>query len=146
MTDLRPLLMNIKEYGEKDIPTAWSMHKDRIKKEVLEKLEVVGPSTSLLSSVSGTLQALVGKGLSGSSSQPGATAPLERIEKYCADLRIALNKEFASHIKNAEKYRQEQDVLIQQQIQEMKQGNHTLIDYLTGNVPQPGAPKEKAAK
>lgn len=104
--------------------------------------------TSFLGTITYTLNALVGN--SGSIVASANSGPVlsggsavTKIEKYCADTRKMLEKELQSHMKNVEVHRKEQEEMMKKQLDEMKNSDLKLIDYITGNVPQPGMEQPK---
>ncbi|KAJ3306277.1 mitochondrial inner membrane protein required for protein import [Kappamyces sp. JEL0829] len=138
--DLRPLLTNLKELDGQDLPRAWESFKANLRALAKEKEGThVEVKESLFATISSTVQALVGGGVS--TSRPNVTS-IDRLEKYCADTRKALDKDLKRHAKSIEEHRHEQEEMIQQQMEEIKNSDFKLIDYLTGNVPQPGQPTE----
>lgn len=57
-----------------------------------------------------------------------------------------LDKELQSHQKNVESQRKEHMEMVKKQMEEMKNSDLKLIDYLTGNFPQPGSQKAEENK
>ena len=57
-----------------------------------------------------------------------------------------LDKELISHEKYAESHRKEQVEMMKKQIEEMKNADIKLIDYITGNIPQPPLGGKQDAK
>jgi len=146
--DVRPLLAAIKSHDQNDIPKSWEMHKELMKNSnttdlATEKKFPAIPPATLVETITGTVGALFGIGgslVSTSSSGPklSGSSAVSRIEKYCTDTRKMLENELASHLKNVESHREEQDQMIKKQMDEMKNSDLKLIDYITGNVPQVG--------
>lgn len=90
------------------------------------------------SSLTQIARSLVGSGgLVGSQQKLGANTTIDRIEQYCADTRVLLEKELASHMLNVEAHRKEQDEQMKSQIEAMKKSDLKLIDYVMGNIPPP---------
>ena len=153
ITDLRPLLNTIRSIDEKDIPKAWTTHKDNVKALIKQRALVPAspdpeaaqnPNSSLFGMISSTVQSLFG----GNSLEGGSTltrglgkanvpTAIDRIEQYCADTRKMLDKELVAHEKNAESHRKEQMEMMKKQIEDLKNADIKLIDYITGNIPQP---------
>lgn len=149
--DLRPILSTLRNLDSNDLPKAWATHKDNLK--TLIKQRAPSPSTaqagagqegnSLVSLVTSTLGALfapssLSKSNSSSSFMSSTTTAIDKIEQYCADTRLLLNKELESHEKEVVSRKAEQREMIEKQIAEIKNSDLKLIDYLMGNVPPPG--------
>jgi mitochondrial import inner membrane translocase subunit TIM50 len=150
IADVRPVLSAIKAHDCQDLPRAWELHKQHMKKantasltETETKPKEVEKPLSILESITYTLNALVGNsGSIVSSANAGPVlsggSAVTKIEKYCAETRKMLEKELESHMKNVESHRKEQEEMMKKQLEEMKKSDLKLIDYITGNVPQPG--------
>ena len=146
MKDIRPLLTSLKEIDKEDIPRAWEIYKENIRNQARSKdLALVAPKaqSSFFSTIANTFQAIAGVGTGGLATARPSNSSIDRIETYCAGIRKALDRELINHAKNVEKYRKEQDEMIEKQIEEIKKSDLKLIDYLMGNAPQPGAPPKE---
>ena len=143
MNDIRPLISALNDLDRNDIPKAWTLYKEQLRSVDQKDLPVSTGSTSgsLISSVTSTLQQLVGGAGSIASSRKEFTS-IDRLEKYCADTRKVLDREYKKLSKNLESQRKEQEEMIQKQIEEIKNSDLKLIDYIMGNVPQPGQPSQ----
>jgi hypothetical protein len=153
ITDLRPLLNTIRSIDENDTPKAWATHKENIKTLIKQRSSTpastdndttIKPSnSSLFGMLTSTVQALFGassleggSALTRSLGKTNASTAIDRIEQYCADTRKMLDKELLAHEKYAETHRKEQMEMIKKQIEDMKNSDIKLIDYITGNIPQ----------
>ncbi len=110
--------------------------KDSIKKKLEEKQQLHSQSYS--SFITDTLMSLIGKGGISQGPKFNPTTSIDRVESYCVETRAILERERKAYLKNIEAHRKEQEALIQKQMEEIKNSDLTLMDYISGNVPQLG--------
>jgi hypothetical protein len=131
--DVRPWLDKLKALDAENIPKAWQLQKEKMKRE-FEK-PAAAPSNTLGSTAGLLLAKLFGKR---DQNQPGLVNRknfIEIIEDAAKQERLAVLKHIESSKEKIEQLRKEQQEMMLKHIEDNKKKNFKLIDYLMGTVP-----------
>ncbi|KAI8910127.1 HAD-like domain-containing protein [Gorgonomyces haynaldii] len=131
--DFRPLLKVLREIDPEDIPGAWKTHKERLRARFNEKEEEQQAQPTIVNSITNVLKQLVGKSaIRDGAAQVGKVSNLidtiERIAETQKQQRALKLPEYEKRIAEAKKEQEKQAL---EPIQEMRDKNAKMIDYLT---------------
>ena len=139
--DLRPLMQSVKELDGNDIPNGWKLFKEK-EKTLLTMPKPVVENQSLWQQASQLGRLLVGGEIMHKPSQFGKVDNIEQLEQTSKLLTKNIKQEFEKFEELEAKMVSEHLAQIEKHKAELAEAEYTLIDYLTGNVPQPGQPAE----
>lgn len=132
--DLRPIINQIKKRDEEDFLNAWELYKTHIRTILDEET----PATSAPSTpgfITAGVKSLTGIDLTKVAAKRSNNL-IDRIEAHCSEVRGTLKKEYARVVRDSEKMMKEHEEQMKAQMEEIAEGDYTVLDYLMGNGPQ----------
>ena len=137
--DLRPILQSVKELDSTNIPNGWKLFKEK-QSSSANSIETTKEPTSLWQQASTVAKLLVGGEIMHKTSQFGKVDSIQQLEQTSKLLKQNIKHEFERFEELEKKMVAEHLAQIEKHKAELAEAEYTLIDYLTGNVPQPGQP------
>lgn len=139
-TDLRPLLDEINKVDLEDAPRAWEVYKDALKEKERVDLpaqqEAEGVVSKVVSTTGSVFKSLLGAGPMKKQYSYGTS--IGQIENACRQIREGIKNDYERFLKAEKKMMEEQKMMIKKHQEDLKNSDLKLIDYIMGNVPQPG--------
>ena len=135
--DLRPILKQLKEFDPVDIPHGWKLFKEK-EKTLVNVKQPVAESKSIWEQAASVAKQLVGSEIMHKQSQFGKVDSIEQLEQTSKLLKQNIQHEFERFEELEKKMIEEHLAQIEKHKKQLAEAEYTLIDYLTGNVPQPG--------
>jgi hypothetical protein len=137
--DLRPVMNEIRKFDSDDISNGWSLYKKQLKEVKSDTPSENGLIGNLVNQGGSVLRTLLGGDFgSNRNQQIEKVRSIEQLEYSCDKLAKALSSEYKRFQKYEKKLIDQHIEQFKKHQQELENQDFTLMDYMTGNVPQPG--------